>query len=219
MGSAPGILSHLNNNDTADAALVAPAPAAPAPVVAPAAAERSAERPVLVPAAAALAAAAAAAAAAPSAPAQAVVSAAVERPALVPAAAALAAAAAAAAPAAAPLAVVLSTWTNASDYAPTPETFGTVPLHDEALGDAIEGIQISESVKSTRLRPELDYLRQRCGTKVAFLPVHGRDEYRLYREDHVLLQKFVDYGVIASELCKHVNGTTIFPKLPSCLLQ
>lgn len=184
MGSAPGILSHLNNNDTADAALVAPAPAAPAPVVAPAAAERSAER-----------------------------------PALVPAAAALAAAAAAAAPAAAPLAVVLSTWTNASDYAPTPETFGTVPLHDEALGDAIEGIQISESVKSTRLRPELDYLRQRCGTKVAFLPVHGRDEYRLYREDHVLLQKFVDYGVIASELCKHVNGTTIFPKLPSCLLQ
>lgn len=61
-------------------------------------------------------------------------------------------------------------WSNTSDFANTPETFGTVALHSPELAEVVSKIEVGEEVKLTS---DQRYLCAKMGTKLPFLPVHG----------------------------------------------
>ena len=71
-------------------------------------------------------------------------------------------------------------WSNESDYARTAEKFGTVPLHTEQLGAAVQAIEDVKLVDMDLTRNE-KYIAKAMGVKVPFLPVHGKDEKKLSR--------------------------------------
>ena len=68
-------------------------------------------------------------------------------------------------------------WSNASDYIPAPEQFGTVSLHSKELGDAVNAIVLPEAAKPTS---DQQYLCERSGAKLLFLPVHGEAEFKVF---------------------------------------
>ena len=113
-------------------------------------------------------------------------------------------------------------WSNTRDFAPTPETFGTVPLHSSELGQAMERISVSKEVKAS-LSGDQRYLCAAMGTPLPLLPVHGKAEHMLF--SHLALQQLagssstIDFEKLAITWCEHVNGTSIFPKLPVYLRQ
>ncbi|KAJ1624459.1 hypothetical protein T492DRAFT_881800 [Pavlovales sp. CCMP2436] len=105
-------------------------------------------------------------------------------------------------------------WSNTSDYAPTDETFDTVPLHSAELGAAIKQIPLPAAFKLT---PEQAFVAKSAGTKLSLLPVYGKEESMLF---HALLlaapsgPTAIDFDSMAIEWCKHVDCNAIFPKLP-----
>jgi hypothetical protein len=104
-------------------------------------------------------------------------------------------------------------WFNTSEFAPTPESFGTVPLQSAALGAAIESIALTEDVKLTR---ELTFIAKAMGCKLPPLPVTGEKECALFNR-LVLLNRGAkfDSEQVAIDWCKYVNPRDgIFPKLP-----
>jgi hypothetical protein len=108
-------------------------------------------------------------------------------------------------------------WSNESDYARTAEKFGTVPLHTEQLGAAVQAIEDVKLVDMDLTRNE-KYIAKAMGVKVPFLPVHGKDEKKLFC-DLVTgsTTAALDFDQMALDWCGHVNGKTIFPKLPAYL--
>ena len=70
-------------------------------------------------------------------------------------------------------------WSNESDYARTAEKFGTVPLHTEQLGAAVQAIEDVKLVDMDLTRNE-KYIAKAMGVKVPFLPVCGKDEKKLF---------------------------------------
>ena len=108
-------------------------------------------------------------------------------------------------------------WSNESDYARTAEKFGTVPLHTEQLGAAVQAIEDAKLVDMDLTRNE-KYIAKAMGVKVPFLPVHGKDEKKLFC-DLVTgsTTAALDFDQMALDWCGHVNGKTIFPKLPAYL--
>mmetsp|Transcript_5457 Transcript_5457/g.16252 ORF Transcript_5457/g.16252 Transcript_5457/m.16252 type:complete len:505 (-) Transcript_5457:157-1671(-) len=104
-------------------------------------------------------------------------------------------------------------WSNASDFARTDEAFGTVPLFSATneLAAAIKGIQIDNTAKMTA---DQKYLAERFGTQLPCLPIHGEDEHKLFAELSSSMADPADFDAMAVAWCKHVNGHTIFPKLP-----
>ena len=114
-------------------------------------------------------------------------------------------------------------WSNTRDYAPTDETFGTVPLHSPALGEAMAQMDVSAEVKS-KLSADHHYLCKSMGTPLPLLPVHGKKEKQLFSE--LCLQqlrgkpnKTIDFDALAISWCQHADGINIFPKLPVYLRQ
>ena len=69
-------------------------------------------------------------------------------------------------------------WSNATDFVPTDESFGTVPLHSEELGKAISKISI-DFVK-IKLTQDQKYMCKAMGVKLPLLPVDGHAECQLF---------------------------------------
>jgi hypothetical protein len=103
-------------------------------------------------------------------------------------------------------------WSNASDYKETAESFGTVALHSRELHEALGKVEIADDAKA-KFTGEMKYLCRAMGVEVPFLPIHGVAEAKLFTRLVLELPGF-DESLMAIEWCKHVNGTTIFPKLP-----
>lgn len=106
-------------------------------------------------------------------------------------------------------------WVNTTEFAPTAESFGTVPLHSAALGSAIARIVLTEDVKLTR---EQSFIAKVMGFALPPLPVHGEKECALFlrlvlqgeRSSHK-----PDFEQLAIDWCKFVKPSDgIFPKLP-----
>ncbi|CAJ1964152.1 unnamed protein product [Cylindrotheca closterium] len=102
-----------------------------------------------------------------------------------------------------------SNWVNSSDFKNTPETFGTITLHDAELADALSNIPIDKNV---RLTHDMQYLCKVMGTKLPLLPIHTVAERQLFSQ-LVLLNTF-DARKMALEWVKSVDGVNIYPKLP-----
>ena len=65
-------------------------------------------------------------------------------------------------------------WSNTGDYAATPETFDTVPLQSDALGAAINQIELPpDAFKLTR---EQAFIARSAGTKHALQRAHARGD-------------------------------------------
>ena len=103
-------------------------------------------------------------------------------------------------------------WSNTSEFAPTPESFGTVPLQSVSLGAAIESIVLTEGVTLTR---ELTFIAKAMGCKLPPLPVTGENECALFNRLLLLRSAKLDYEQLAIDWCKFVDPrNSIFPKLP-----
>ena len=100
-------------------------------------------------------------------------------------------------------------WVNSSDFKNTPETFGTIALHDEELANELSKIEVGPDVKLTH---DMKYLCQVMGTKLPLLPVHTVAERKLFYQ--IILKNIMDPRQQALEWVKGVNGVDIFPKLP-----
>ena len=114
-------------------------------------------------------------------------------------------------------------WSNTSNFAPTDETFGTVPLHSKELGDAMARIEVSAEVKAS-LSSDQRYLCGAMGTPLPLLPIHGKQELALFSK--LALEQLggkenvsINFDALAIEWCSHVDGRIIFPKLPVYLKQ
>ena len=107
-------------------------------------------------------------------------------------------------------------WSNASDFAKTPESFGTVPLHSEELGVAIATIGIDMS--KVKLTADQQYLCTAMQTKLPIFPVYGKAEkvaFSLLACKHQSsTSDVIDFEQMAIEWCAKVDGVEIFPKLP-----
>jgi len=106
-------------------------------------------------------------------------------------------------------------WVNASDYQDTAESFVTVALHSKELADALEeqAKKIPDKVKNS-FSADLRFQCRAMGVPIPILPVDGEDEYKLFL--HLLLNelKQFDADEMAMEWVKHVDGVSVFPKLP-----
>ena len=100
-------------------------------------------------------------------------------------------------------------WVNSSNFKNTPETFGTIALHDEELANELSKIEVGPDVKPTH---DMKYLCQVMGTKLPLLPVHTVAERKLFYQ--IILKNIMDPRQQALEWVKGVNGVDIFPKLP-----
>ena len=71
-------------------------------------------------------------------------------------------------------------WSNASDYATTPEHFGTVAIHSPELADAIADIKLEKQSPKYWLTADQRYLCKTMNTKLPLLPVVGKEENHLF---------------------------------------
>jgi hypothetical protein len=94
----------------------------------------------------------------------------------------------------------------------TRRQLGTVALHSQELHEALGEVELADDV-SVKFTREMEYLSQAMGVKVPSLPIHGAAEAKIFTRLVLELPRF-DEELMAIEWCKHVNGTTIFPKLP-----
>jgi hypothetical protein len=111
--------------------------------------------------------------------------------------------------------ILFSEWVNTTDCAQTAESFGTVPLHSAALGEAIASIE-REPFKLTR---EQEFIPKVMGFPLPPLPVHGEKECALTALFLRLVLQHTshrpDFEQMAIAWCAHVKPSEgIFPKLP-----
>jgi hypothetical protein len=111
--------------------------------------------------------------------------------------------------------LIYPNWSNASDYEPTGELFGTVPVHSAQLAAAIDNIKLSKPLSQFKFTEDQIYLCEKMKTKLPLLPVHGKEECQLFNE-MVDRQggKIIDFEEMAIGWCEHVDGEKIVPKLP-----
>lgn len=109
-------------------------------------------------------------------------------------------------------------WTNASDMKQTDESLGTVALHDLALHEALQKYTAEQptATNERHFSHEMKYLMKTMGTTLPFLPIVEIEEKTLFNK---LILDFFGQGSfdaikMSIEWCKHVNGLSIFPKLP-----
>ena len=90
-------------------------------------------------------------------------------------------------------------------------------MHTEQLGAAVQAIEDVKLLDMDLTRNE-KYIANAMGAKVPFLPVHGKDGKKLFC-DLVTgsTTAALDFDQMALDWCGHVNGKTIFPKLPAYL--
>jgi hypothetical protein len=103
-----------------------------------------------------------------------------------------------------------------SEYVSTPESFGTVALHSDELGAAMDEIVLPPAPpgKPYKLSPDEKYLCKAMLTKLPFLPVVHREERKLFIQMLICQQGTLEFDKMAIDWCKHVDGINIFSKLP-----
>lgn len=111
-------------------------------------------------------------------------------------------------------------YNNIYDHVNTTEKFGIVPLHtDELLRKQLDHIR-SRGIDFTniKLSREMKYVAKCEGLDVPFVPVSSKEEMRLFNTLVLRLidanGATIDFDAMALEWCNHVDGVTIFPKLP-----
>jgi hypothetical protein len=104
-------------------------------------------------------------------------------------------------------------WVNASDYKDTDESFDLVALHSTDLHEAVNSIAVNPDVFG-KLSSELKFIAKGMGVQLPFLPVYGKEEMQLFV--HLILNgtEGFDADQMALRWCDHVDGVSIFPKLP-----
>lgn len=107
--------------------------------------------------------------------------------------------------------LVFPTWKNSSDYINTDESFGVIPLQPDSLTDAVNGLSIIP-----KLSREQEYLALHQGVKLPFTPVTNADEMKVFSKmmlDDPSLATCLSLEGMAESWLRHVNGTTVLPKL------
>ena len=111
-------------------------------------------------------------------------------------------------------------WINGSNYHDTNEGFITISNHLEILDKALKARaeQISEGIKNG-YTGNMRFICSAMNIPIPFLPVDGTDEYKLFL--YLMLNKLshFDASVMALKWMEHVDGKTIFPKIPAQLRQ
>ena len=100
-------------------------------------------------------------------------------------------------------------WSNALDYVDTPESFGTIALHDNGLQDLLDNVVID--VNEVQLTKDQKYIAKAMGTALPFLPVHTFEEKKLFTT--LCLEHGLNIQKITKEWMNHVDGIKIYPKL------
>ncbi|KAL7547333.1 hypothetical protein ACHAWF_010650 [Thalassiosira exigua] len=99
-------------------------------------------------------------------------------------------------------------WTNASGFKDTPESFDTVVLHSSDLHQALEIRCSLFNLKRIKLSRDQKFLCQAQGVQLPFLPFKTSEEKKHYSKSYSSEHKTTIWW------CNHVDGVTIFPKLP-----
>ena len=112
--------------------------------------------------------------------------------------------------------VLYPSWSNASEYRETSESFGTVAVHNSELDAALKEVwntQIDQTV--VKLTSDQKHMCVQMGTDLPFLPFTTVEENELFA-DCALRNDFpIDNDNDAAiAWCKFVDGVNIFPKLP-----
>lgn len=121
---------------------------------------------------------------------------------------------------------VYPNWSNASEWAITPETFGLVPMHGKQLGDSINcrareiratedrrKVALKKRVEATLTR-DMKFSCQVTRLDLPCLPVYGEAEHKLFSMLIRLCKGRFDEDEMAMIWVKYADGKTIFPKLP-----
>jgi len=110
-------------------------------------------------------------------------------------------------------------WSNTCDFIITSESTTILPLHSEALGDAVRALQLDKT--KITLTADQKYLAEKLRVPIPFLPIHSKEERKLF--SLLMLERGADshsklsgeaFNVVALEFCRRADGITIFPKLP-----
>jgi hypothetical protein len=108
--------------------------------------------------------------------------------------------------------VFLSKHNWASNYRDTTESLQMVAIHpQQELHSAVAAVKIKMDIIFSW---DVQFMCQALGIPIPFLPVSGKDEYRLITLLVHHLSGFDDEKMAIVEWCKHVDGVSIFPKLP-----
>ncbi|KAL3770800.1 hypothetical protein ACHAWU_006359 [Discostella pseudostelligera] len=104
---------------------------------------------------------------------------------------------------------------NTSEYVSTDESFDSIALHSCRLDKAVRDRYAEIDKNSIKLTRDQQYLCRVMGTPMPFLPFSGEQEYKAYA-------KFVIGDIIPTDdedaaigFCPFVDGTGVFPKLPT----
>ena len=108
--------------------------------------------------------------------------------------------------------VLFPNWSNASNFEPTTEKFGTVPLASQELVAAMEEHIDVEVHALKNLTCEQRYIMERTGAPLPILPVDTVKERELFGK---LFRSNIgtDFDKMAIEWCKHVDGEQVRPHL------
>jgi hypothetical protein len=110
--------------------------------------------------------------------------------------------------------LVYPNWSNTADFIDTEETFGTVPLQCNLLTSGVQQLTIDQNVLS-RLSREQKYLAQQQNVPLPFTPIVSKEEKTKFKQMVLEIPRIVnDMDNWAMRWLEHVDGKTIFPKLP-----
>lgn len=92
-------------------------------------------------------------------------------------------------------------------------------MHNDALLEQLKSNLAHVDLKKVKLSRDIAYVAKSQAVPLPFLPVHTPQEKKLYtlltlEHLRVTRRSAPDFNTVALEWCKHVNGETIFPKIP-----
>lgn len=113
--------------------------------------------------------------------------------------------------------VMYPSWISSSDFRDTHESFTTVALHSDELHEALNCRLATLDKEKMNLTSDQSFLCRQMGVGLPFLPINGEEEYRLFSRLLLNHEGNFDADGVAVKWMGHVDGQTIFPKLPAQL--
>jgi hypothetical protein len=106
--------------------------------------------------------------------------------------------------------ILYPTWSNpASDNMDTAERFQTLPLHSDALNNAIHQLRIPLEVRNN-FPVDQKFLYRVMGTIAQILPINGREAYTLFEK--LMLERLGEPDdELSLEWVNHVDALEIYP--------